>query len=327
VFDIAAFEGWIPYGYGINKADYPPPQPWAPEDVVILTDGLCASACAVFVEMMAQAGVRTVAVGGRPEPGPMQAVGGSRGARVYHASQLDEDFAFVSDTINNSTAAARLPSRLDTGIWVTDATINIRDQVRANDTTPLQFKYEAADCRIYYTLDNVFNTTRLWNDVAKAAWDDRSLCVPGSTGFPSARNTTSTQTPPNQTTLVPTINLDPDTSIQVLSNVTSGGIEANTGIHYLEITSCSKGCSRGIQCLPTVLRCNNGYMDTKACLPQCSNTDPYACPGTSRCDYNPGSIGSRINAYGERGAYAFGQALYLGFCRPTEPSQMLACPR
>ncbi|KAH6011513.1 hypothetical protein HBI83_161230 [Parastagonospora nodorum] len=327
VFDIAAFEGWVPYGYGINKADTPSPQPWAPNDVVILTDGLCASACAVFVEMMTQAGVRTVAVGGRPEPGPMQAVGGSRGARVYHASELDEDFGFVSDTIKNSTAAAQLPSRSDTGMWITDATINIRDQVRANETTPLHFKYGAADCRIYYTLDNIFNTTRLWRDAAKATWDDRSLCVAGSTGFPSARNATSKQTPPSQTTYVPTLSLDPDSSIQVLSNITLGGIEAGDGLPFLGITSCNIGCSRGRQCLATVLRCNGAYRDTTACLPQCLSTDPNSCPETSRCDYNPGSIGSTINAYGDRAAYAFGTPLHVGFCRPTGPNQMLACPR
>ena len=42
-----------------------------------------------------QAGVRTVVAGGRPEPGPMQAVGGSRGAQVYDALALDEDIEFA----------------------------------------------------------------------------------------------------------------------------------------------------------------------------------------------------------------------------------------
>jgi hypothetical protein len=96
-------------------------------------------------------------VGGRPNTGPMQAVSGSRGAREYDASQLDADFEFVSETIENTTAAALLPNRTDHGMWINTAGINIRDQVRASDNTPLQFKYEAADCRIYYTKANVFN--------------------------------------------------------------------------------------------------------------------------------------------------------------------------
>lgn len=61
--------------------------------------------------------------------------------------------------------------------------INLRDQVRANDPVPLQFKYEAADCRIFYTLRNVWNSTQLWHDTVAAAFDDHSLCTKGSTGF------------------------------------------------------------------------------------------------------------------------------------------------
>lgn len=328
MFDVSAFGGWVPYGYGISIYDDPSPQLWAPENIVILTDGLCASACAIFVEMMSQAGVRTIAVGGRPEFGPMQAVGGSRGARVYDSSQLDDDFNFVSDTIHNSTAAAQLPSRSDSGMWITTAGINIRDQVRAKDTTPLQFKYEAADCRIYYTLDNVFNTTRLWRDAAKATWDDRSLCVTGSIGFPSARNTTSTQPAPGRTTYVPTLNLDPESSVQVAGSSMLGGIEADRSGRSAEIKACVSGTCNGDgrQCLPTILRCNSGYAPVNACLPRCSSSDSVKCPDTSWCDYNPGSVGSTINAYGDRDAVAFGKQLHMGFCRPTGPNVKLACP-
>lgn len=61
--------------------EYQHRQPWeeAPyraEDIVILLDGICASACAIFVEALVHGhGVRTVAVGGRPIEAPMQGVG------------------------------------------------------------------------------------------------------------------------------------------------------------------------------------------------------------------------------------------------------------
>jgi hypothetical protein len=42
-------------------------------------DGLCASTCSYFVELMTQVGVRTVAYGGRPQSGPMQMLGGTEG--------------------------------------------------------------------------------------------------------------------------------------------------------------------------------------------------------------------------------------------------------
>jgi hypothetical protein len=62
------------HGYGNLSTSSGPP--FAAENVVILTDSLCASACAMFVEMMhREAGVKTVAVGGRPSYGPMQTTG------------------------------------------------------------------------------------------------------------------------------------------------------------------------------------------------------------------------------------------------------------
>jgi hypothetical protein len=160
--------------------------------------------------MMAhQAGVKTIVVGGRPITGPMQAVSGTRGARVYSADALDYDFDFVNSTIGNATATSLLPSRRDSGMWTTYAGFNIRDQIREGDSTPVQFKYEAADCRIYYTLSNVYNMTQLWRDAAAAAWKDSSLCVEGSTGYPTARNTTSDKNPPERTSQAPGLGLNP----------------------------------------------------------------------------------------------------------------------
>lgn len=55
-------------------------QPFAAKDIVILSDGTCASTCGVFSEYMkTQVGVPTIVVGGRPQYGPMQGVGGVKG--------------------------------------------------------------------------------------------------------------------------------------------------------------------------------------------------------------------------------------------------------
>jgi hypothetical protein len=56
--------------------------------------------------------------------------------------------------------------------------------------------YQAANCRIFYTLANVYNLDQLWHDAATAAWDDDTLCVEDSTGYPSAVNATSSKTAP-----------------------------------------------------------------------------------------------------------------------------------
>jgi hypothetical protein len=60
------------YGYGERPANIS--QPYAAEDIIMLSDSICASACSMFMEMMHhEAGVQTVVAGGLPVNGPMQA--------------------------------------------------------------------------------------------------------------------------------------------------------------------------------------------------------------------------------------------------------------
>ncbi len=71
---IEDYDGFAVYGYDANPANKP--GQYAPEDIIILTDGLCGSTCSLFMEMMHhEAGVRTVVAGGRPSYGTMQAPG------------------------------------------------------------------------------------------------------------------------------------------------------------------------------------------------------------------------------------------------------------
>ncbi|KAF9148601.1 hypothetical protein DFQ26_002291, partial [Actinomortierella ambigua] len=52
--------------FGTTNDPTKPYNPWAPENLVILSDGGCGSACATFANLLAtKRGVRTVAVGGR----------------------------------------------------------------------------------------------------------------------------------------------------------------------------------------------------------------------------------------------------------------------
>ncbi|TQN71689.1 Peptidase S41 family protein ustP, partial [Colletotrichum shisoi] len=151
-----------------------------------LTDGTCSSACALFLELAkTQGGARTVVVGGAPKPGPMQAASGSRGARLYTGDALDKDLSWING--RNDADRSLLPrNRNETGIFVDYAAFNLRDQLREDDTSaPLQFRYVPADCRLYLTVDNVYNMTALWRDVARAAFENPSLCVEGSTGYGS----------------------------------------------------------------------------------------------------------------------------------------------
>ncbi|KAI3329982.1 hypothetical protein F4824DRAFT_354112 [Ustulina deusta] len=163
--------------------------PWTASNIIILSDGVCGSACSLFLESMHHdAGVRVVAVGGRPKAGPMQGASGSRGAREYGIDVLDENINFVQ-LILNSSEANFLPNRTEANdVYITYASVNLRDQIRRNETTPLQFSYVPADCRIYFTPQTVYNYTNLWTYAADAIWNNTKLCVPGSTGHTDSDN-------------------------------------------------------------------------------------------------------------------------------------------
>jgi hypothetical protein len=162
------------------------------------------------MEMMHhEAGVRVVAVGGRPITGPMQAPAGTRGAIEYDTFNLDSSIDTVQTILqqNNSPEQNFLPNRSNTGdVYISYASVNLRDQVRSGETTPLQFAYEAADCRIYYTLQTVFDYTLLWQYAADAIWTNPALCVANSTGFATASNSSSNfATGPNGTVTKPQV--------------------------------------------------------------------------------------------------------------------------
>lgn len=149
----------------------------------------------------------------------MQAASGTRGARGYWNGYLDNDLAWAGavDDTANQTFPEIPPSGLyrDSGVWTTYAGLNLRDQIREDEieddaAVPLQFKYEAADCRLYYTMHNLYNMTRQWQDVAAAAWVDSSLCVEGSTGYSTTGGNKPKNKPPITTNAVDYNNINGD---------------------------------------------------------------------------------------------------------------------
>ncbi|KAI9710262.1 MAG: hypothetical protein M1820_002756 [Bogoriella megaspora] len=169
-------------------------KPWKSTDIVMLTDGICGSTCSLFVEMMREEGVRTVTVGGRPEHGPMQAASGSRGAVSYSDDELYYDIGVASASSN--AAAASLPLvPPDTGIQGVFTGFTLRDQIQRNHTIPNQVLYMPADCRIFWTLANFYNYTRLWQDAYEAVFTEPSSCVPGSRDVTAPSTTTEAAEP------------------------------------------------------------------------------------------------------------------------------------
>jgi hypothetical protein len=179
--------GIIVDGYQ-NRTNIPPSQPFAAEDIVIVYDGYCASTCTIFSEFMtAQAGIKTVAIGGRPQHGIMQAVGGAKGRNDYTWTTI---YILANDTFTLGTPAQRTKwagtelgqySTLPFRRGLPGAAVNVRDGIRKGDDsqTPLQFIYEPADCRIFYTAEMRVDITALWEKVADVTWGGDS-CVAGA---------------------------------------------------------------------------------------------------------------------------------------------------
>jgi hypothetical protein len=150
------------------------------------------------MEMMhSDAGVRNVVIGGRPSYGPMQTPSGSRAARYYSTAELDND---ISNTLSvlaedDPIGEGVIPNRTNQDIYVYDAGISLRNQVREGETTPLQMQFEAADCRIFYTPLTFNNFTNLWKYAAAAVWTNPGLCARGSTGYATGKGKTPKSAP------------------------------------------------------------------------------------------------------------------------------------
>ncbi|KAI0550335.1 hypothetical protein F4679DRAFT_542972 [Xylaria curta] len=169
-------------------------QPYAPEDILIVTDGFCSSTCTTFVNLMTNVGgVRALTFGGRPRTEPMQVMGGVRGAQAYEFSDIDNDISVASFLVSNDPSLLTkaqitladdvLPIGVkNLPLVIYGGGFNLRNAYQEGaDYLPLQFDYQASDCRLFYTAENVANPASTWSDAKDAIWGDAG-CVSNSTG-------------------------------------------------------------------------------------------------------------------------------------------------
>lgn len=152
-------------------------QPFAAADIVMLYDGVCASTCTLASEFLRlQGGVKSVAFGGRPQPGPIQGVGGVKGAQTLSYGSIK---AYVSQALGygggtpEQTAALNRYSDLPV-LRSTSSAVNSRDAIlpgNVNDGIPAQYVAEEADCRLYWTEGMVKDVTEVWKAAANAAFN------------------------------------------------------------------------------------------------------------------------------------------------------------
>jgi len=245
--------------------------------------------------MRHDAGVRTVVAGGIPTYGPMQSPGQSRGARMYSIDVLDGDIGFAQ-SIDDAALPPALPNRtINQDVDITFASINLRDQIRQNETVPLQFLYEAADCRIFYTPQTWYNYLLLWQYAADAIWKNPKLCVQGSTGYASTANSTSE--PKAAPTSAPKVNVSSNLTGIIKLSGTPGEFPANLGGEILDSGKtpvantgavCGPGlphCTGKLQCLKVKVCQNGGHVFQLQCRSGCSST-LNLCSGGLVCQLN-----------------------------------------
>jgi hypothetical protein len=166
--------------------------PFAAEDIIVMTDGYCASTCTIFSELMRQrAGVKFVAMGGRSRPGISQAVGGVKGTNDYGWDYIQALAQYTIENLSTESEGAKLNTTELGEYWSnipfermapgTAMNVNFRDGYRdgADYDFPLQFLYEAADCRILYTAEMTYDVTAQWKAVADSAWGSVDRCIAG----------------------------------------------------------------------------------------------------------------------------------------------------
>ncbi|ORY55627.1 uncharacterized protein BCR38DRAFT_414810 [Pseudomassariella vexata] len=159
-----------------------------PENVVVLLDGYCASTCTLFSQFMKwNAGVKSIALGGRPKEGLIQGVGGVKGSQSYGFANV---YSNVQAALNETEDADLIAEFSRYTTYVVDrssaASLNVKDEIlrdNLDDGTPAQYVAEYSDCRLYWTEDMVKDVSSVWKSAASAAFKG-GACAAGSIEYP-----------------------------------------------------------------------------------------------------------------------------------------------
>ncbi|PKY00694.1 hypothetical protein P168DRAFT_335489 [Aspergillus campestris IBT 28561] len=172
-------------GYGPIPLD-PKTAPFKAEDIVIVSDGMCGSACAMFAELMLEQNVKSIAFGGRPQKAEMQTIGAVRGGILASLTGLSRLVTrSYEKAVGSSGTDSPLLTRGELQSWnetlpnipfsqlgvAWEAAVNIQNAfAQDDDELPMQFTYEPAGCRRFYTAENVLSQESVWADASKAVF-------------------------------------------------------------------------------------------------------------------------------------------------------------
>jgi hypothetical protein len=146
----------------------------SPDNIVVVSNGLCGSACHSMVESLQDQGVRAFAYGGRADGSrPMQAVGGTKGGKVLLYDTVQQQLESVAqnktitDAAGNSSqwVLEQLPVRTKS------VKVNSENKFRNGNTTPLQFIYTPACNRFFIDVNMFDDYSLIWKKTREIAWD------------------------------------------------------------------------------------------------------------------------------------------------------------
>ncbi|KAH9238298.1 hypothetical protein K456DRAFT_1935086 [Colletotrichum gloeosporioides 23] len=178
---------------GTGPRTNPPASVFTPENIVLLTDGTCASTCTIFSYLLIlQMGVKTAVMGGRPQTGIMQSIAGVEGAQLFSYNDI---------TIDATSALLLAPENQKAELQNGDlgelakayaikraanpkaaGAVNGKNAfAMSNATVPLQFLWEPANCRLFYTYETLTQPEAAWKRVVDVTFNNRpQLCVADS---------------------------------------------------------------------------------------------------------------------------------------------------
>ena len=174
-------------GYG-NQSDIAP-SPFRVNQITLLSDGICSSACAIFTNLSVDQGVQTVTVGGRPTQDPIAFIGGTQGAEEVSFSYIAELAQVAIDigkAINASAEVTVLePLTRNAPIQASPLSrisVNLLDTIGKDDEnlTPQQFTQLITNYRMFYMPRDMVDVEHTWQRVARGvANGGKGLCVSG----------------------------------------------------------------------------------------------------------------------------------------------------
>jgi hypothetical protein len=115
--------------------------------------------------MRTQAGVKSIAMGGRPTAGLIQGVGGIKRAESLGWSNV---LGYAKDANQTATPDQKKVLARLTDIPISRSSssgLNVRDNIlpdHVNDGLPAQYVVEYSECRLYYTEPMVTDVTAMW---------------------------------------------------------------------------------------------------------------------------------------------------------------------